>query len=50
LEGAVSLLERWLAMPDEARCQMRASARRSFAERYELERFAHEFVRCIEAS
>jgi len=50
LEGTVSLLERWLAMPDEARCQMRVSARRSFAEHYELERFAHEFVRCIEAS
>ena len=50
LEGTVSLLERWLAMPDEARCQMRVSARRSFAERYELERFAHEFIRCIEAS
>ncbi|HET9321224.1 MAG TPA: glycosyltransferase [Bryobacteraceae bacterium] len=50
LEGTVSLLERWFAMPDEARCQMRVSARRSFAERYELERFAHEFVRCIEAS
>ena len=50
LEGTVSLLERWLALPDEARSEMGAHARRSFAERYELERFAREFVRCIEAS
>lgn len=49
-EGTASLLERWLAMPDAARGRMRASARRSFSERFELNRFAHDFVECLQSA
>jgi glycosyltransferase involved in cell wall biosynthesis len=50
LEGTAFLLDRWLAMPDTERDQMRANALRSFSERFELDRFAHEFVECLKSA
>jgi glycosyltransferase involved in cell wall biosynthesis len=47
LEGTAALLDRWLSMPDPEREQMRANALRSFSERFELNRFAHELVECL---
>jgi glycosyltransferase involved in cell wall biosynthesis len=49
-EGAASLLERWLAMPDAERRRMRASALRSFSARFELNRFAHDFMQCLKSA
>jgi glycosyltransferase involved in cell wall biosynthesis len=49
-EGTTSLLERWLAMPDAERARMRVSALRSFSERFELNRFAHDFVQCLKSA
>jgi len=49
-EGTASLLERWLAMPDAERERMRASALRSFSARFELNRFAHDFVQCLKSA
>lgn len=49
-EGTTSLLERWLAMPDAERGRMRASALRSFSERFELNRFAQDFVKCLKSA
>jgi glycosyltransferase involved in cell wall biosynthesis len=49
-DGTAYLLERWLAMPDAERGRMRASALRSFSERFELNRFAHDFVECLKSA
>jgi glycosyltransferase involved in cell wall biosynthesis len=45
--GTLSLLQRWLGMPDPARRQMRANALLSFARRFELDRFARDFIACL---
>ena len=49
-EGTESLLERWLAMPDAERGRMRVRALRSFSKRFELNRFAHDFVECLKSA
>ncbi len=49
-EGTTSLLERWLAMPDAERYRMRVNALRSFSQRFELNRFAHDFVECLKSA
>jgi glycosyltransferase involved in cell wall biosynthesis len=49
-EGTASLLEHWLAMPDTVRARMRANALRSFSRRFELNRFAHDFVQCLKSA
>jgi len=49
MPGAVNLLDRWLNLPPEARCQMRDNARACFAKRFELEHFAREFAACLGA-
>ncbi len=48
LEGVTSLLGQWLQLDEEKRQQMSAHALRSFANRFELERFARDFVACME--
>jgi glycosyltransferase involved in cell wall biosynthesis len=50
LEGTASLLERWLSMTDAERYRMRVNALRSFARRFELYRFAHDFVECLKSA
>lgn len=47
VEGAHSLLRRWLGLSETGRDRMRANARRCFQERYELERFARRFLECV---
>ncbi len=49
-EGTASLLERWLAMRDAGRYRMRVNALRSFSRRFELNRFAHDFVECLKTA
>jgi len=49
-DGTVSLLERWLALRDADRCRTRMNALRSFSQRFELNRFAHEFVECLKSA
>jgi len=49
LEGTGTLLERWLAMRDAGRYRMRVNALLSFARRFELNRFAHDFVECLKS-
>ncbi len=46
--GTISLLDRWLGMPEADRRQMRANALVSFARRFELDRFARDFIACLE--
>ncbi len=48
VEGVTSLLEQWLALPETERQQMGERAFRSFTDRFELERFARDFVACME--
>lgn len=50
LDGTASLLERWLAMRDADRYRMRVNALRSFSRRFELDRFAHDFVECLKSA
>ena len=48
--GTHDLLDRWLNLPEAARYQMSGNALRSFTHRFELERFAREFVACVAAA
>jgi len=46
--GVTDLLDRWLRLPPAARCRMSESALCTFAKRFELDRFAREFMTCLE--
>lgn len=50
LEGAARLLERWLAVSDRQRDQMRQNAQRSFAARFEIGQFASRFVHLLQSA
>jgi glycosyltransferase involved in cell wall biosynthesis len=50
VEGTASMLDRWLAMAEAERDRMKANALRSFSQRFELERFACEFVACLKTA
>ena len=47
IQGVTSLLEQWLATPEERRAEMRDRALQSFAKRFELEHFADELIACL---
>jgi hypothetical protein len=47
IPGVTSLLEPWLATPEERRAGMRDRALQSFAKRFELEHFADELIACL---
>lgn len=49
LAGTTALLEKWLALPPEARAKMGESARRTFAERFEIERATDAFLDVIQS-
>ena len=48
VEGVKYLLDQWLQLPETERQQMGVNALRSFASRFELERFARDFVACVQ--
>ncbi|HLN04592.1 MAG TPA: glycosyltransferase [Bryobacteraceae bacterium] len=48
--GTIGLLDRWLSLAPAAHRQMRESALRSFAKRFELEHFARNFAACLGAA
>jgi glycosyltransferase involved in cell wall biosynthesis len=48
LEGATSLLRRWLGTSGSQRASMKENALSCFASRFELNRFARSFVECLE--
>lgn len=47
VEGVTALLDQWLQLSDAERQKMGTNAQRSFANRFELERFARDFVDCV---
>ncbi len=49
IAGAHELLDRWLGLPSAAQRQMGENALRSFAKRFDLDRFAGEFAACLGA-
>lgn len=47
LEGTVSLLQRWFALPEQARQHMRESARQCFDNAFRMDQAAHALVRVV---
>ncbi len=50
LQGAISLLRRWVDLPSDAKSAMRVCARRSFEERFEIEKASSLLISVLRAS
>ncbi len=47
VDGVTLLLDQWLQLGETERRRMKVNALRSFASRFELERFARDFIACV---